>query len=249
MKPQTPVFNYFLIVVITLIALYGVKLFNISYPLTIAITTTTKTTELAVVGEGKIEIVPDVATVDAGITVNNLPTAEEAQNEISKVNNEIINAMKKLGIAKTDIKTSNYSVNPNYSYQNDKNRIDGYNGNASVTIKVKSMQLVPKVIEAATNAGANQINGTRFSVETPEKYRELVREKAIKNAKEQAEKLARNLGIHLGKIVNIIESTPDAPRLYDMKALSAAGGGASAPDIEQGTQIITSVVTLYFEKQ
>lgn len=248
MKPQNPVRNYFFIVVITFVALYCVNRFNISYPFTIV--TTTKTSELAVVGEAKVEVIPDTAVVEAGILVNNTPTAEDAQREISKVNNEIISAMKKVGIEKADIKTSNYSVNPNYFYDKGKSKIDGYNGNASVTIKVRNMKLVSKVIEAGTNVGANQMSGARFIIEKPELYREIAREKAIKNAREQAEKLAKSLGIRLGKVANMIESTPDSPRVYDMKSALplVGGGGAVSPDIEQGTQTITSVVTLYFEK-
>jgi len=108
--------------------------------------------------------------------------------------------------------------------------------------------LASKVIETATTAGANQIQGSRFVVDKPELYREEAREKAIKNAKEQAEKMAKNLGIKLGKIVNIIESSPSQPIAFYGKAY-AEGLGGGGPILEQGTQTVTSVVTLYFEKK
>ena len=241
--------NFFVVVVVSLAGLYLIKVFDISYPLTLV--TISKSAEMAVVGEGKLEVTPDTAYVDAGITVNNSPTVGEAQSTIDAVNNKIIEAMKNLGIEKADIKTSNYSVNPNYTYDNGQNKINGYNGNATIQIRVRNTQIASKVIEEATKAGANQIQGERFVVDKPEKYREEVRNIAIQNAKDQAAKMAKNLGIKLGKVVNIVESVPSSNEPYRYAALPMTGGGVSdqGVNIEQGSQTLTSTVTLYFEKQ
>ncbi len=238
--------TYSLFLFITLVALYLIKLLDISYPLTIS--NITRSGELAVVGEGKVDVEPDTAYVDVGIAVSNVESAEKAQNQLSDINNKIIEAMKKLGIEKADIITSNYSVYPNYKYEGSENRISGYNGNASINIKVKKMELTSKIITQATAAGANTINGTRFSIDQPEKYREQARDKAIENAREQAQKLALKLGIRLGKIVNIVESSPSNVVPY-MRAVGMEAGGGGGPQIEPGTQTVTSTVTLYFEKK
>jgi len=250
MKNNKFLTNFVIAVFISLFALFLIKILDISYP--VLITSTVKSTELAVVGEGKIDVVPDLAYVDAGITVNNAATTEEVQQTINKTNNDIIEAMKKLRIPKADIKTSNYSIYPNYIFENNQNRINGYNGNATIEIKVRNPQLASQAVEAATKAGANQVNGTRFVVDSPEKYREEARNKAIQNAKDQANKLAQSLGIGLGRVVNIVESSPDQSGIiYPMaKSLNAEGmGGRGGPGIEPGTQTITSTVTLYFEKR
>ncbi|MFA6005689.1 MAG: SIMPL domain-containing protein [Patescibacteria group bacterium] len=237
-------------VIIVVAALWFVKTFNIAYPITI--TTASQSTELSVVGEGKVDVVPDVAYINVGITVNNKTSVNEARSGIDSVNNKIIESLKNLGIDKKDIKTNNYSVNPNYVYENNENRINGYNGNAYLSIKVTKIDLVSQVIEAASAAGANEIQGTSFAVDKPENYREEARNKAIANAKEQAGKLAKSLGIKLGKITNIVESNNNgtvAP-MYDRAVMSSGfGGGGGSPSIEPGSQTITSVVTLYFEKR
>ncbi len=240
--------NFGTVVILVLISLFIIKYFDISYPLTVV--TTSKSAELAVVGEGKVEVSPDTAYVDAGITVDNRGTVKEVQDTINTINNKIINALRDLGIEKADIKTSNYSVYPNYKYDNNVNTINGYNGNATVEVKVRDTQMVSTVIEAVTTAGANQIQGVRFSIDKPEIFREEARDKAISNAKEQAEKMAKNLGIKLGKIVNIVESSANTPiPLYGKAVAEGLGGGGGAPIVEQGTQTVTSVVTLYFEKK
>ena len=241
-------FNFVVTVSVIVIALFVVKVLDISYPLTVV--NSTRSSELAVVGEGKLEVTPGTASVEAGITVDNRSTVAAVQQTINTVNNEIIKALRALGIEKADIKTSNYSVYPNYTYDNNVNAINGYNGNATIEVKVRDVQMVSKVIEEVTAAGANQIQGVRFSIDKPEAYREQVRDMAIKNAKDQAEKLAKDLGISLGKITNIVETTPQTGIVYPMydRGIGASGGGG-APIVEQGTQTLTSVVTLYFEKR
>ncbi len=246
-KLLTPVAVFFLSVIFVIF----VKQSNFTIPL--EITTTNRTTEMAVVGEGKVEAVPDTIHMSAGIIVSTVPTSEEAQKKITEINNKIIDALKKVGIESEDLKTSQYSINPSYNWTNGTNKISGYNGNANIEIKVRKKDLAPKVISEATISGANNVQVLRSSIDKPEKYREEARSKAIANAKEQAEKLARELGISLGKIVNIAESSPG--QVYPVYArgleMSAdkAGGGAPQPDIETGTQTITSTVTLYFEKK
>lgn len=239
------VVRYALFVLITLFALFVVKVLDISYPFTVV--TSTRSSELAVVGEGQIDVTPDTAYVDAGITVSNIQTVEAAQKMLQEVNNKVLDAIEKLGVPKSDIKTSNYSIYPNYRSEG---KISGYNGNATINVKLKDITLASLVVTEATKMGANQIQGVRYVVDKPEESRKLARDKAIGNAKKQAQELTSMLGIRLGRITNIVESSPD--RTYaPMYAKSAVtdGMGGGAPNFEPGTETITSTVTLYFEKK
>lgn len=229
--------------------LFFIKIFDISYPFKVTITSAPQ--DLAVVGEGKVEVVPDTAYVDVGITVSNSLNIEEARNKIDSINTELIKAVKKLGIDPKEIKTTNYSVYPTYSYENNTSKITGYDGNATITVKTKKTDLVPSIIEEATKAGANQINNTRFVVDDPALYREEARAKAIKNAKDQAAKLAQSLGIKLGKVTNIVESLngESNPRPMMYAGASDLKTGGSAPTLEAGSETVTLTVTLYFEKK
>lgn len=249
MENKNFLINFVGVVFISLIALYLISFLNISYPLTLI--TSSKSSEMAVVGEGKVEVTPDTAYIDAGITINKASSVVEAQKNIDEINNKIINSLREIGIEKGDVKTSNYSINPNYKYENNENKIDGYNANATIEIKVRDPQMASKVIGTVTTAGANQINGSRFVIDKPELYREEARNAAIKNARDQAEKMAKNLGIKLGKITNIIESSPNQSTspIYAKSFASDGIGGGGGPTIEQGSQTLTSVVTLYFEKK
>jgi len=210
--------------------------------------------ELSVVGEGKIDVTPDIAYVDVGVTVNKASTPKDAQNQLTKVNNDIVAALKKFEVSKEDIKTSNFSVNPNYDYSSSGggSNIVGYNGNATLTVKIRKVDAIGDIIDAATTAGATDIYNTRFSVDAPEKYREQARTKAIKNAQDQAKKIAQELGIKLGKVTNIVESSAgSSPVVFAEKAMYAGGmgGGGGVADLQPGNQTVSSVITLYFEKK
>ena len=248
MRELVGVFVFAITAIITLVIIQAL---NIALP--ISVTTRTVSGELSVVGTGQVDVVPDVANVQAGI-ISEGQTVEEVENEINEINNKIIAAVEKLGIDKKDIKTSNYSINPNYEpvpvqFPN-KSEPFGYTGNASLTLTIRKQEVVANIIIAATEAGANNVYNAGFVVDDPSKYREEARNKAIENAKEQAEKLSRELGIKLGRIVNIVESISGGPEIYPiMRAEPAFGRDTIAPDIEPGTQTVTSTVTLYFERR
>lgn len=238
------------IVAVAFVIVMGLlNLLNISFPL--MVTTTTKSTELSVVGEGKIEAVPDTAKIDVGITINKGNSVADVQKQIDTTNNAIIAALQKIGVDKKSIQTGNYSIYPNYSYDGNDRSQNGFSGDVRLTITLKDTSKVAAVVQASTAAGANNIYGTTFSIDNPDKYREQARNMAITNAKEQANQLAKNLGIKLGKVTNIVEAnaTSDGGLMMEKSAMNAGGFGGGGADFQAGTQTVQSVVTLYFEKQ
>ncbi|GAB4218661.1 MAG: hypothetical protein Fur009_0570 [Candidatus Microgenomates bacterium] len=239
--------DFFKTTVFILIVFWLIKIFDISYP--INITTRTKSAELAVVGQGKIDVSPDIFYVSAGVVVDNKKTVKEVQDQIDDINSKIINLLKSYGLSKENLKTTNYSINPKYSYDKDgNNQIISYLGSVNLRVKVKDLSLLSKIIEGVILAGANEIYGISYEIDNPDKFQEQARKIAIENAKSQAKKLASNLGIRLSKITNIVEGQPGD---YQPIAAPMTGGGGLEKSvvIEPGTQTITSTVTLYFEKR
>ena len=245
-----------------------VKLFNVSYPVNIRVVNSTESAEFTVVGTGKVDVVPDVAVIDAGITVSNLPTADEAKKEMTAVNNRIIQVVKAIGIEKKDIETSNFNIYPEYDTSgivrpmmleksatagtsDSASKISGYSGTASVTIKVRKKELAPQVISNVTGAGATNVSGPRFMVDDPQSYREKARSEAIKNAQEQAKKLSKELGIKLGKVTNMIESGNGPYYDYGRGGVETMSAKAlpESPIFQEGTDTVSSTVTLFFERK
>lgn len=249
--------SYYLILVplVLLVTFFFMKVFSLPVPIQMNVRNIYDS-EFTVTGEGKVDVVPDTAYIDAGIFVPKAATAEEAQQQMDAVHNKIVEAMKPFGIEAKDVQTTTYVVNPNTIYSPDSSaqRVDGYSGNAVISIKVTDVKKAGAVAQAATAAGANEIQNTRTVVEHPEKYREMARDLAIANAKQQADKLSKSLGIRLGRITNFNEMNDGSypqPMYRGAEMMKAdIGGAAPVPaDIQPGTETITSTVTLFYEKK
>lgn len=212
---------------------------------------------ISVSGEGSVTAVPDIAVVTLGVFVQK-DTAKAAQDESSEKINQINNFVKSLGVDEEDIKTADFSINSRYNYRTEDNVSDvaGYEARQSVTVKVRGVndsdELVGKILDGATNNGANQINGVSFTFDDSNDLKQEARLKAISAAKEKAQELADEAGIRLGKIISISESDGYYPQPYALEdtmfSRGQSGGGTSvAPDIEPGSTEITQTVTVIFE--
>lgn len=219
--------------------------------LPIASTVTQKTDLFTVSGEGKVTVVPDTAIIDLGI-LSTKSTVKLAQNEANTVISEITKSLKEMGISEKDIKTSNYSVYPQYDYQSGTvNKITGYQVNANITVTVREIDKANNVIDTATSKGANTVGGIQLTVDE-NKRKELLqeaREKAISEAKSKAESLSKAAGLNLGKIINVQEDNMPsvAPMFARVANDKAMGGGGQETDINPGSADITSSVTLFYE--
>lgn len=206
------------------------------------------TDNFTVTGEGKVEIVPDIAVVSAGVTAN-AATVKQAQAELNRRSNAINAALKKLGIKDADLKTGNYSIYPNYDYREGSQKISGYNATSSLVIKIREIDQANNVVDAATAAGANQVGGVSFQTDDPTKAENAARELAVADAKKKAEAAARIAGFNLGRIVNYSENTgSNYPGPIPLMARSDSALEKSvSTQVEPGTNEVNITVSLSYE--
>lgn len=200
-------------------------------------------------GTGKVTAAPDIGTVDVGFITEGKNVQTIQQENVIKMN-KLVGTIKKLGIEDKDIQTSQYSIYPQYDYTNGKSVLSGYTVSQSVTIKIRDLTKVSDVLSRAGESGANQVGGLNFTFDDPENLKVQARDKAITNAKTKAETLAKSLGIKLGRIVGFTESgsSPSPYPLYKSDMAYGLGGAApAAPQIETGSEDITSDVSITYE--
>src|SRR3989344_1456639 len=185
------------------------KLFG-PIPFSVNSVTTTKFTTFDVTGEGKVTVKPDVASVTVGIQATG-STVKTVQEQINSVINKVSDAVKKLGVDAKDIQTTNYSINPTYDYSGGNQKITGYSASTNLLIKVKQIDKINQVIDAATQNGANQVSGISFDVLDKTKIENEARAKAVVEAKEKAQNAAKIAGFKLGKIINYSENMDGYP--------------------------------------
>ncbi len=208
-----------------------------------------QTYTIAVDGEGKITAIPDIAEISLGIETQK-PKVVDAQKENTEKMNNIISQLKEMGVEAKDIKTTNYSIYPRYDWTENRQVLRGYTISQSVNIKIRNLEKIGDIVDKAGQLGANQVGGLNFTIDEPETIKQQAREKALVNAKEKAEALAKVAGVKLGKLVSFAESSnPVYPvyRDYAMKALEAgAAESAPAPTVEPGSQeVIVNVMVTY----
>jgi uncharacterized protein len=218
------------------------KLFG-PIPFSVDSITTTKSTTFDVTAEGTAEVKPDISNVQAGVSANG-STSEAVRNRINDSISKISQAVKDEGVDSKDIQTANYNINPNYDF-NQGQRITGYSANTTLTIKVRDVEKVDSVIDAAVSAGANNVNSLGFEVEDRAKYENEARKEAVEKAKKKAEDAAKIAGFKLGKIINYSENFAGVPVPLTLEAQGR--GGDLGSSIEPGTDEIKVIVTLSYE--
>lgn len=202
-------------------------------------------------GEGKVFVTPDIAKISFGITESG-SSLKTVQNTVNTKSKTLTDALKKLGIADADIKTTGYSVYPQYDFTSPTQRITGFQVSTNYEVTIKNFDIVNDAITAGTGAGANTIGGVNFEVNDATQKEKLneARKLAVNDAKDKASGLAGAAGITLGKIVNISENQGGiTPRPL---ALPASGGGLdqksiAQPNIQPGLTEIDVTVSLSYE--
>ena len=217
---------------------------------------TTKTDLFSSTGEGTVTAAPDTATINIGITQTS-QTVSDAQNKTNTVANKIIEDLKKLGISQNNIKTSNYSINPNYQNgpeliptRGGQQNITGYTVTQNLEIKITPLDKVNTVIDTSTGDGANLVGGVNFtfSDSLQKSLEDKAMQQAVNNAKQKAESLASASGINLGKIVNVIQnSSSPVPMPLGGALKNEALDTTQSTNITPGQNTVTVDVVLYYE--
>lgn len=222
------------------------KLFG-PFPFAVNSVQTTKQDLFQVTGQGSATAVPDTAHISFGVT-KQAATVADAQNQTNTVVNAILAALKKLGINTKDLKTTNYSVNPNYSSSQ---TITGYTVTQNIDVKVQPLDKANQAIDTITKNGANLVGQVTFgfSDDMQKKLEDQARKDAVTKAKAQAQSLSQAAGVHLGPIINISENpTTPEPLVRPMALEGKVQDTNTAPtEITPGTSEITTSVTLSYQ--
>ena len=214
---------------------------------------------ITVTGEGETFAVPDLATFSFSVSAD-ANTVSEAQASITKKIDAIMEKLESLGILEKDIKTTDYSVYPKYRYEVKPmlypvpgNQVpDGYTASHSVTVKVRDTERAGEVLGAAGSAGTTNLSSISFTVDDPEALTDEARALAIKQARDKAKTLSKELGVRLVRVVSFNDSTDGGyPIPYGREALSMGGdmavAQAKAPTLPTGENKVRVVVNVVYE--
>lgn len=209
---------------------------------------------ILVSGEAESTVAPDKATLGLGVVVQ-AAKAQDAQSAAGRAATALISAIRNLGVAKQDIQTSALDLTPLRSaaapgngYNQDR-PITGYRAGISLTVTIKNIQSVGRVLDSAVAAGANQVSYLSFGLTDDRPAKREALAAAARDAREKAAALARALNFRLGPVLEVTESgsliQPHFTTTF-RRAMSPAVAAESTP-IESGKVKISSRVTMKVE--
>lgn len=162
---------------------------------------------ITVTGEGRVEAQPDMATIQLGVTTQ-AATAAEAMASNSAELSAVLDRLLAAGIEPRDVQTTGLSLNPNWdnSYTGEgAPKITGYVASNMLTVRVRAIETLGSVLDAAVKDGANTLNGVSFGLADPAPALDEARKLAVADALARATLFATAAGVALGPVISITE--------------------------------------------
>jgi len=192
-------------------------------------------------GAGVVYAKPDQARIDIGV-VSQAATAQAASSQNAAATQSVLDRVHKTLGPKADIRTISYSLNPDYRYDKGKRTLLGYNATNTVEIISDDLAGLGKVIDAATEGGANEIQRLQFGLKDEKPARAEALRKAAEEARSNATAMAAALGLKLGRVL-LVEQSDEVPERPTAGAMQTVTVQAVTP-IEAEAVAIRASVTL-----
>ena len=210
---------------------------------------TRRVTRIMVGGDSIVQAQPDTAIVTTAV-VTQARQAIDAQQQNATKTDAVIRALKAVAGTGAEIKTSGYSLQPQRVYKEGQPpTISGYEARNSVTVTTSELNKLGNVLDAAAQAGSNEVSGIAFTLRQDRPARDRALSEATREAMSKAQVIAQALG---GRVVRVVEvqeegfqQRPPQPLLQG-EALMMKRDTAATP-VEVGSLDITSRVQLIAE--
>jgi len=215
---------------------------------------------IAVAGQAQLLIPPDYAMIQLGV-ISQAPLVGDALADNSARMTQVIEAMKALGIPAKEIQTSTFIIQPKYEktapgdYDTQQFRtIVGYYISNKVTVKVRDLSNVAKIIDESVKAGANASGDVEFMVDALSTHMDEARRNAIADALHKAQVLTDASHMKLGRALSIVDNQAEATYDSETRGTYAYGlvetvivtGARVATPIEPGLVTLSSKVTVIY---
>jgi hypothetical protein len=206
---------------------------------------------VSVSGTGSASGAPDIAYLELGVERINADVGA-AFSEANSTIDAVIAAVVEAGVAREDIRTTNLSVYsesfgpamPGDSSGGERN----YRVSNIVRITVRDISTIEDVINAAVNAGANNVYGLNFGIADTASLEQDARVEAMDNARSRAQQLAELAGAELGEIIVVSEGGSGGfePRLAAADSAFGLGGGSANASVEAGQLSVSVTLNVTF---
>lgn len=208
---------------------------------------------ISVEGKAEMFVKPDTAKVSFGVTKKDVST-DVATRSVNERMQKLMADLAKNNVEEKDVKTLNYEIAPEYSYNDGSQKFEGYRVSQRVEVIMRDLENVSNILNIVNGADLDNVSQLTFFVDNEDELRKKLREKAIADAKDNAQKIARDLGVGIEDVVSFYDYSGDTPTPEPMYAMEKAGMGgsdiaASAPVVPEGENQFISKVSVTYKIQ
>ena len=200
--------------------------------------------QVTVVGTGQVQGVPDTLTADVSIEFT-ASDVTAAMNQTNDRQQAVINALIASGIDRKNIRTTDVTLQPQYSNPEPSGpaTITGYRATNAIEVKIHPPDAASRTLALIVGTGgdATRISSVRYSIADDSQLVKDARARAFEDAKSRAGQYAQLSGLRLGKVLSISEASGNGP-----PGPSAPRGMAAVP-LEPGQQTVSFTVTAVWE--
>ena len=198
---------------------------------------------ISVSSVGTVKVTPDAVRLSASVS-NISKVSKDALAAANVAASKFRAAILANGIDKKYLASTNLTVYPEYNYtQEGGNVLIGYRASQSFEVVIRNVAKAGEIVDAVVASAGDllAINGVTPFVYDNTKATEAARNSAVKNARAKAVSYAKLLGVKIGKIIYLQESS--APSSYPIMMAQAKALDEST-QIDLGQQDVTvSVAT------
>ncbi len=206
------------------------------------------TRRITVVGQGSVEVVPDMATVSMGVTTE----AKTANSAMSRNTDSLEGVLLELvgaGIEMRDVQTNNISLSPRWDNRlassSGKPKIVGFVASNTLSVRVRDLDRLGEVLDAVVQNGANNFNGLNFGLQDPQPAQDAARKVAVADALRKAQLYALAAGVTLGDVLTISEA-PQRGVSPVMMTMEADMMQSRAVPVSQGELSVAASITVVY---
>jgi uncharacterized protein YggE len=214
-------------------------------------------TQITVTAQGTSTAMPDIAQATFTIATN----ADAAASATSDNNNRyqrMLTALKGLGIAENDIRTTGFNVSytppPRPPARGDAPVVPqqperyGYFVYRNILVTVRKSPQLGQAIDAAVHAGVTDLGGVSYTVANPSSEYARALNAAVANARAQAETIASAAGLHIVRIRTMQEGAAQ-PAPVPMMRMAEANVYNAPTQIQPSNVETQATVTITYEAQ
>ncbi len=181
-------------------------------------------TLLSVSASGEADTRPDEARFTAGVE-NWARNAAASSAETQKDIDAIVAALRELGIEEKDIQTRTINVQ-RINWGDRKGQFQASN---TVTVRVRDIDQAGAAVTAATQEGANIVNGPELRLSDPEAAANSAYAAAYANARKRAEAYAQAAGMEVSRVLYIRDAGGMQGNRYFQGAMQISDAVAAPP--------------------